>query len=94
MFPLCIGKVNFDFRGCLSGKMSGQSGKKSINWHTGWLGEKDTNGDWPAEAWGRIQVFLPHISALLLSNFVATDVYALSLKISKSLPAVFFPFLV
>ena len=40
-----IGKENFDFRGCLSGKMSGQSGKKSINWHTGWLGEKDANGD-------------------------------------------------
>ena len=38
--------------------------------------------------------FFSHISALLLSNFVATDVYALSLKISKSLPAVFFPFLV
>ena len=33
---------NFDFRG---GKMSGQSAKKSINWHTGWLGEKDANGD-------------------------------------------------
>ena len=29
-----------------------------------------------------------------LSNFVATDVYALSLKILKSLPAVFFPYLV
>ena len=38
--------------------------------------------------------FFSHISALLLSNFVATDVYALSLKISKSLPAVYFPFLV
>ena len=25
--------------------MSGQSAKKSINWHTGWLGEKDANGD-------------------------------------------------
>ena len=37
-----IGKENFDFRG---GKMSGQSAKKSINWHTGWLGEKDANGD-------------------------------------------------
>ena len=34
--------------------------------------------------------FFSHISALLLSNFVATGVYALSLKISKSLPAVFF----
>ena len=40
-----IGKENFDFRGCLSGKMSGRSEKKSINWHTGWLGEKDANGD-------------------------------------------------
>ena len=40
-----IGKENFDFRGCLSGKMSGQSAKRSINWHTGWLGEKDANGD-------------------------------------------------
>ena len=29
-----------------------------------------------------------------LSNFVATDVYALSIKFLKSLPAVFFPFLV
>ena len=42
-----IGKENFDFRGV---KMSGQSAKKSINWHTGWLGEKDANrdlvGDW------------------------------------------------
>ena len=42
-----IGKENFDFGGCLSGKMSGQSGK---NWHTGCLGEKDANrdlvGDW------------------------------------------------
>ena len=42
-----IGKENFDFRCCLSGKMSGQSGK---NWHTGCLGEKDANrdlvGDW------------------------------------------------
>ena len=38
--------------------------------------------------------FFSHISALLLSNFVATDVYALSLKFLKSLPAVFFPYLV
>ena len=37
-----IGKENFDLRGV---KMSGQSAKKSINWHTGWLGEKDANGD-------------------------------------------------
>ena len=45
-------------------------------------------------AFCRIQVFLPHISALLLSNFVATDVYALSIIFLKSLPADFFPFLV
>ena len=25
--------------------MSGNSAKKLINWHTGWLGEKDANGD-------------------------------------------------
>ena len=37
-----------------------------------------------------IQDFFPLISALLLSNFVATDVYALSLNFLKSLPAVFF----
>ena len=40
-----IGKENFDFGGCLSGKVFGQSGKKSINWHTGCLGEKDANRD-------------------------------------------------
>ena len=45
-------------------------------------------------AFCRIQVLLPHISALLLSNFVATDVYALSIIFLKSLPADFFPFLV
>ena len=41
-----------------------------------------------------VQAFSPHIYALFLSNFVVTDVYALSLKFLKSLPAVFFPFLV
>ena len=25
--------------------MSGNSAKKLINWHTGWLGEKDANAD-------------------------------------------------
>ena len=25
--------------------MSGNSAKRLINWHTGWLGEKDANGD-------------------------------------------------
>ena len=51
-----IGKENFDFRGCLSGKMSGQSGKKSINWHTGWLGEKDANGDLVGDWAGHIML--------------------------------------
>ena len=37
--------------------------------------------------------FPSHLRTFLL-NFVATGVYALSLKILKSLPAVFFPFLV
>ena len=26
--------------------MSGNSAKRLINWHTGWLGEKDVVGDW------------------------------------------------
>ena len=25
--------------------MSGNSAKKSVNWHAGWLGERDANGD-------------------------------------------------
>ena len=25
--------------------MFGKSAKKSVNWHTGWLGERDANGD-------------------------------------------------
>ena len=25
--------------------MSAKSAKRLINWHTGWLGEKDSNGD-------------------------------------------------
>ena len=42
-----IGKEIFDFRNCLFGKMSGNSNsaKRLIYWHTGWLGEKDGNGD-------------------------------------------------
>ena len=40
-----IGLDNFNFRGCLSCKMSCSNAKKLINWHTGWLGEKDANGD-------------------------------------------------
>ena len=40
-----IGLENFNFRGGLSCKMSGNSAKKSVNWHTGWLGERDANGD-------------------------------------------------
>ena len=35
-----IGLENFNFRGGLSCKMSGNSAKKSVNWHTGWLGER------------------------------------------------------
>ena len=42
---LGIGLDNFDFRGCLSCKMSCRNAKKLINWHTGWSGEKDANGD-------------------------------------------------
>ena len=38
-------------------------------------------------------LFSSHLRTFL-SNFVVTDVYALSLKFLKSLPAVFFPFLV
>ena len=38
-------------------------------------------------------LFPSHLRTFL-SNFVVTDVYALSLKFLKSLPAVFFPFLV
>ena len=48
---------------------------------------------WSWCAFCGIQVIFPHIFALSLSNFVATDVYALSLKFWKSLPAVFFPYL-
>ena len=40
-----IGQEIFDFRSCLFGKMSGNSAKRLINWHTGWLGEKDAKGD-------------------------------------------------
>ena len=40
-----------------------------------------------------LQTFLSNLLTFLL-NFVATDVYALSIKFLKSLPAVFFPFLV
>ena len=40
-----IGLENFNFRGGLSCKMSGNSAKKSVNWHAGWLGERDANGD-------------------------------------------------
>ena len=48
-----IGKENFDFRGV---KISGQSAKKSINWHTGWLGEKDANGDLVGDWAGHIML--------------------------------------
>ena len=45
-----IGLEKFNFRGGLSCKMSGNSAKKSVNWHAGWLGERDANwdlvGDW------------------------------------------------
>ena len=45
-----IGLDDFDFRGCLSYKMSCSNAKELINWHTGWLGKKDANedllGDW------------------------------------------------
>ena len=40
-----IGLEIFNFRGGLSCKMSGNSAKKSVNWHAGWLGERDANGD-------------------------------------------------
>ena len=30
-----IGKENFDFKGCLFGKMSGHKCKE-VDWHTGW----------------------------------------------------------
>ena len=40
-----IGQEIFDFRSCLFGKMSGNSAKRLINWHTGWLGEMDEYGD-------------------------------------------------
>ena len=50
IYPRCkhcsgIGKANFDFKGCLSSKTSGNSAKKLIIWHTWWLGEKDAIGD-------------------------------------------------
>ena len=40
------GLDNFNFKDCLSCKMSGSNAKMLINWHTGWLllGEKDANG--------------------------------------------------
>ena len=40
-----IGLDDFNFRGCVSCKMSGSKAKRSISWHTGWLGERDANGD-------------------------------------------------
>ena len=48
-----IGLDDFDFRGCLSYKMSCSNAKELINWHTGWLGEKDANGD-PLGDWGPV----------------------------------------
>ena len=32
-----IGLDDFNFRGCVSCKMSGSKAKRSISWHTGWL---------------------------------------------------------
>ena len=50
-----IGLDDFDFRGCLSYKMSCSNAKELINWHTGWLGKKDANedllGDWAQYFW-------------------------------------------